>query len=375
MLVRHPGTGKTFLFSEGAFRVLAALQSGKPARDSIATAFAGGIEKVPATAKLIAQAHAAGLLTGGEKPLTADEPVSAITRAARWNPLYIRLPILNPQPVVRILRPFAKLLFHPWMVAAWLVALAAMGFVMHAAWDTYGFEFRIFRNFEWWPAVYATLAISAILHETAHVMMCDRFGVAVKQVGILFYFLQPGAYADVSGAWMLPERRQRVAIALAGVYVESILWIVATLYWLTGPAGALHGVAFVAGLCLSTRIVLNLIPFLRLDGYWVLSDWIGMPNLRSSAFAYMAAMIPGFGASSRLPARTTRKQVVILLSYGCIAIAFGVLALVLGYRKTCRWVESAWPGSSETFSWVLAITALLFVCLNVWARIPKRARK
>jgi hypothetical protein len=370
VLVRHPESGKTFLLSDGAFRVLLSLKSGQPARESIAAAFAGGIEKTPAIANLVAHAHAASLLTGGEAAAATTEPVGLVARAAGWNPLYVRLPILDPQPAVRLLRPFAGFLFHRWMSACWLLAMAATAVALQVAWSAYGREFQIFRDFAWWPAVYATLALSAILHETAHVMMCDRFGVAVKQVGLLFYFFQPGAYADVSGAWMLPQRYKRVAIALAGVYVESMVWILATACWLIVPAGALHQIAFVAGVCLSTRIVLNLIPFLRLDGYWVLSDFIGMPNLRSSAFAYLAAMT-GLGSRTRLAARTTRKQAIVLLCYGSAAVVFGVLALAVAYHNLCRWVTAAWPGSSSMLSWCLAIVAFTFVSLNVWVRVAR----
>lgn len=380
VLVRDPESGKTFLFSESAFRVLSSLESGKPARDSIAAIFSGGVEKAPGTARLVAQAHAASLLTGGavaphHTEASLAKPSGTVARAARWNPFYIRVPLFNPQAGVRFLRPLAGLLFHRLTVLLTMLALAALLGASYGAWNRFGRELQVFRSFAWWPAVYTALAVSAILHETAHVMVCDRFGISVKQVGLLFYFFQPGAYADVSEAWMLPERGKRAAIALAGVYVESILWIVATAYWLAAPAGVLHQIAFVAGLCLSTRIVLNLIPFLRLDGYWVLSDLLGMPNLRSFAFDYLAAMVPGVGRRVGRRPRGGRKERIILLVYGSLGLLSGGLATVFAYRNICRWFQSLWPHWSAVLSWSFAVVVLTLAGLNVWYRFAGNPAK
>ncbi|HEX4807345.1 MAG TPA: site-2 protease family protein [Bryobacteraceae bacterium] len=371
VIVRNPETGKTFLFSEGAFRVLESLQPGKPARNSIAAAFAEGLERSPATAQLVAQAHAAALLIGGEVPAIEQKPSGIVNRATRWNPLYIRIPILDPQPLVRVLRPVARVLFHPWTFRLWALALIFVGAAVATSWKRYGWELIIFRNFAWWPVLYSALAVSAVIHELSHVMMCDRYGVAVKQVGILFYFLNPGAYADVSAAWMLPERTKRVAIALAGLYVESMFLIFITAFWLVTKFGAFHEIAFVLGLCLFVRIVLNLIPFLRLDGYWALADTIGMPNLRSSAFRYLTSRIPGFNPRQELRPRLSTKHAAILLTYGIAALAFLGLALALMVRNIFDLAAKLWPHHAAAGYWVSAsilLGLLIIAGLNVAAR-------
>jgi putative peptide zinc metalloprotease protein len=366
VLVHNPDTGKTFLFSEGAFRVLESLQPGRPARNAIAMAFANGLEHSPATTQLVSQAYNAALLTG-RVPAVDPKRAGAVQRATRWNPLYMRIPILDPQLLVRGLRPFARTLFHPWTVRLWAFALMGSTVAMALSWSRYGRELGILRYFAWWPVLYAALAISAAIHELAHVMMCDRFGVAVKQVGLLFYFFTPGAYADVSGAWMLPQRSKRVAIALAGVYVESILWILLTALWLLTSSGALHEIAFVFGLCLSTRIIVNLIPFLRLDGYWVLADSLGIPNLRTSAFAYLGMWMPVVGTRRARRSRPARTEALILLAYGGASLVFLGLAFAIMLENIFVLTSRLWPNHPAAGFWTsgsILLILLIFAGLN-----------
>jgi hypothetical protein len=367
ILIQNPDTGKTFLFSEAAYRLLQSLQPGIPARNSIAAAFADAVASSPASAQLVAQAHAAALLTGGRLP-ASEEKVSIVHKASKWNLLYIQIPILNPLPVVRILRPLARIIFHPATFGIWAAALLIVSAAIAMSWKRYGWELVIFRNFAWWPVLYCFLAGSAIVHEMGHVMLCDRYGVPVRQMGLLFYFLNPGAYADVSGAWMLAERRKRVGIALAGLYVESMMLILVASFWLITKSGAFHEIAFVFAVCLVVRIAINLIPFLRLDGYWVLTDALGIPNLRTSAFRYLQSFLPG----AQPPLRAvSAKDRAILLTYGIAALASLCVALASMLLNISAAAARLWPEQAAA-GWLasgsIALILLVFAALNIAVR-------
>ncbi len=124
-----------------------------------------------------------------------------------------------------------------------------------------------------WPA-YALFIVSMLGHELGHATACQRFGARPGDIGFSVYWLFPAFYSDVTDAWRL-KRRQRMVVDLGGVYFQLGLGAV---YWLgyriTGwpPLGA----AFLLVIC-GSLFALN--PFFKLDGYWLLSDALGISRL------------------------------------------------------------------------------------------------
>jgi putative peptide zinc metalloprotease protein len=97
--------------------------------------------------------------------------------------------------------------------------------------------------------------------------------------------MAPMLYTDVTDAWRLTNRRQRLAIDAAGVIVELGLAIVATLLWVFMAEGMARNVMFmIATTSWVMSVFVNLNPFMRFDGYYILSDLIRVDNLQPRAF-------------------------------------------------------------------------------------------
>ena len=99
--------------------------------------------------------------------------------------------------------------------------------------------------------------------------------------------LAPMLYTDASDAWRLRSRRKRMAIDVAGIAVETAIACIATFAWAFLPEGHLKSLSFALAttswfLCLG----LNLNPFMRFDGYYLLADATGMENLQARSFAF-----------------------------------------------------------------------------------------
>ena len=100
-------------------------------------------------------------------------------------------------------------------------------------------------------------------------------------MGVMFFFFAPLAYVDVTDAWKLKDRWSRVQIALGGVYFELAIAAIAAWVWWLLPDGLPKHLS--AQLCLITgpaTLLVNANPLLRLDGYYVMSDFAEIPNLR-----------------------------------------------------------------------------------------------
>lgn len=121
-----------------------------------------------------------------------------------------------------------------------------------------------------------------ILHEFGHGIACRRFGGESQTIGMAFLVFSPCLYCDVSDSWMLSRRGHRMVVSAAGMYVELLIASVALWLWWFSVSGLFHS------LCLQIVVVgsvstllFNANPLLRYDGYYLLQDLFGVPNLQS----------------------------------------------------------------------------------------------
>jgi len=103
-------------------------------------------------------------------------------------------------------------------------------------------------------------------------------------MGLMWMMIFPFFYTDTTESWKLESRKKRIAIGSAGVLAEMQLAVIATLLWTVLPDSALRYACFyLATAAWIATLLINLSPFLRWDGYWVLSDIVGIQNMRERA--------------------------------------------------------------------------------------------
>ncbi len=157
--------------------------------------------------------------------------------------------------------------------------------------DDFGKEVRRLFDPGIWIFLLAFWVIAKVLHETGHAVCAHRRGVRIGKTGIMFFLFAPLAYVDVTDAWKLQKRLQRVQIALAGVYLELAVAAVAAWAWWILPIGtARHFAAQIFLVTGPATLLVNANPLLRLDGYYVLSDLLEIPNLRMHGRAQLGAL-------------------------------------------------------------------------------------
>lgn len=129
----------------------------------------------------------------------------------------------------------------------------------------------------------AVLSLSTLLHELAHGLTLTRFGGRPRRAGFMLFYLTPAFFVDVTDGWRLANRRQRVAVALAGPAVHAVIAAVALLAALAFPHPTVHAMLLLLALSCSGIVLINLIPFVRFDGYIALMSALDEPNLRVRA--------------------------------------------------------------------------------------------
>ena len=133
------------------------------------------------------------------------------------------------------------------------------------------------------------------IHEFAHGLTCCHFGGKVHEVGFMLIYFAPAFYCDVSDAWMFPSRRQRMWVTFAGGYIQMVIWGLCTLVWrVTDPDTFVQSDLRWWSFCFQAfRSLLNFNPLIKLDGYYMLSDYLEIPNLRTRSMATLWNWIAG----------------------------------------------------------------------------------
>ena len=161
------------------------------------------------------------------------------------------------------------------------------------------------------------------LHEMAHGATLKKFGGEVHDSGMLFMFFTPCLYCNVSDAWLIPDKWKRLAITAAGGYCDLCLWATGVFVWRVTVIGTpINQVAFLVLTICGGRSFLNFNPMLRLDGYYLLSDWLSIPNLRPRAMDYWMSHLRWILWGAAPPPALPEKR--ILLFYGCMCWVFGI---------------------------------------------------
>jgi Zn-dependent protease len=330
-VVKHPETGRVYGLSRASYDLMNELGAGRPVAEVVARASAkGGDRAVEKVAEFVFRMRESGILEGGA-PVAVAPPTRGrriLEKIRRFNPLYIKLGTIDPTRLLaRLERLFYPIFTRP-ALAVLGVALAVAGTLVAVHPLRFWNSFYVFRSFHWWAVAYVLLTVSAVVHELGHAMACRKYGGQVRDMGFLIYVLQPGMYTNVTDAWLFPRQRDRVIVSLAGVYMEAFAVAAGIIVWgLSAPFSTANQIGFVVAIVLLTRIVMNLFPLLRLDGYFVLTDVLAVRNLRPRAFAFMLALIPRLGRPWRTVDPIPRRERIILAIYGTLAAA--TLACVL----------------------------------------------
>ncbi len=200
--------------------------------------------------------------------------------------LFVRIPLVRPDAFLTATLPMARLVFHPIMLRL-VLGIGAVGIVLALRqWDAFLHTFQHFFSAEGAVAFAVTLSLVKVVHELGHGYAAKSFGCRVPTMGLALLVLWPVLYTDASDAWRLVSRQQRLLIGVAGVATELGLALIATFLWSFLPDGPARSAAFlVATTTWVSTLAVNLSPFMRFDGYYLLSDWLSVSNLQHRSFA------------------------------------------------------------------------------------------
>jgi len=252
--------------------------------------------------------------------------------------LFFRVPLVRPDRFLERTLPLVDMFYTRSFLLIVLLVFVTDIYLVSRDWTELTRTFSYFFNLQ--GGFYFLLAgsFAKIIHEFAHAYTAKRYGVRVPTMGVSFLVMMPFLYTDTSETWKLADRKKQVAIASAGVISELALACFATLLWVVTPEGAMKSIFFI--LATTTWIMtlaVNASPFMRFDGYFVLSDFFDFPNLHDRSFACAKWWVRRqfFGIREALPEPTfnnNQRRALVLFALGTwiyrLVVYFGIALLV-----------------------------------------------
>ncbi|WP_437231212.1 site-2 protease family protein [Planctomicrobium sp. SH661] len=249
------------------------------------------------------------------------------------NPLAIRLPGVNPTRFLDVLAPWCEWLF--WRSTLWTFALLILT-ALASAIVRFDDIIASFPQLQAWKTSQVLLTTGAVLivtklvHELAHALTARHFGARCESMGVLLLIFTPCLYCDVSDAWLLTSRRARIAISAAGMIAELVLASIATLLWMVSRDEPTRAVLLtVMTVCSANTLLFNGNPLMRYDGYFILSDLLGMPNLAAESATRITSTLRSWiwGEHAFALREETFRDQCILWIYGLLSTGYRLVLM------------------------------------------------
>ena len=245
--------------------------------------------------------------------------------AGRWkqslNPMVVVLKLGNPEPWLEALLPLTRWMMGPigWLVWGFVCLLGLMQVLVHSR-ELWQNSVQVVSPHNWLCLVLSWLGLK-LIHETAHGVSCLSRGGRVREWGVNTVLFVPLPFVDVTSAWRFPSKWSRMQVAAAGMSAELFVAALAVQVWCRSEVGVVRQVCesvMLTGGVLS--ILFNANPLMRFDGYYILADWLELPNLAQHAQHDLNRLGKRwlFGVKTSAPAQSFRSAAIIRL-YGILA--------------------------------------------------------
>jgi putative peptide zinc metalloprotease protein len=327
-VVRNAATSRYFILKQLEYNILSQFDGSLTASDVAGGKSTGKapLVSLPTLVRFLGKLDSVGLLARGG----ADDPIAAHQRGRG---LYIRFRLFNPDKLLSFLdRTLGWALTRGSIACSFVVMILVAFWMLGRANEVPAYTSYLYREYGIAVILGIALTITA-LHEFAHGLACKHFGGDVREMGVLLiYYVLPAFYCNVTDIYRMGRKHERMWVIFAGIYWQllvsalgGLIWVIATPYTLLADLALL---VFIGG---SFNIVINCNPLIKLDGYYALSQALGIVNLqgRSSEYArYQFARLLGE------PARNVdRQRPMVYLGYWVCSILYSVILiwLILGW--------------------------------------------
>lgn len=236
--------------------------------------------------------------------------------------MFFRLPLLDPEFMLRRIGPLLKIIVGPIGAAIWLAVVATAVKLVVDHFDTATSQIQGILAPTNLPLLYLGLVIVKTIHEFGHAFVCKRFGGEVHVMGVMLLVFTPLPYIDATSSWAFRNRWHRALVGAAGMLAEIFVAALAAMYWAYSAPGTWNAIAYNMMVVASvSTVIFNANPLLRFDGYYILSDILEIPNLHTRSLRHLRHLCEYylFGYQDSVSPAETKKEKIWLTVFGVLS--------------------------------------------------------
>jgi putative peptide zinc metalloprotease protein len=288
--------------------------------------------------QLLGQLHNADVLQCDVPPDTAElfRRRQKQTRQARTRKILSvfawQVPLFDPEKVLNRTMPWLQPLFG-WV--GLLVWLGVLGLALVLGWSHWDKLSQNMLDQVLLPhnllLLWVLFPVIKLVHEFGHAYAVKAFGGEVHEMGVMILVLTPVPYVDASSAWSFRSKWQRVLVGGAGMAIEVFIASLALFLWINLEPGILRALCYntiiIAGI---STVLFNANPLLRFDGYYMLMDYLEIPNLRQRATQYLIYLCERylFGRREAEAPMASRSERTWFVLFSVSSFLYRVLVIV-----------------------------------------------
>ena len=263
----------------------------------------------------------------------------------------VDFPAFNPDRVVTWVHTKTRFIYTPWFTIISMIGVMIGAGITITHWPEIRRDTLAFYSFsnKTWADVLALYSLGMFVvgvHEFAHAHACKHYGGRVPAMGFALVYLMPAFYTDTTEGFVHGTQFQRLIISFAGVWSEMVLCAIATpIWWGTPPGTLLHDSAhFIMMMTGIMSLVLNWNPLIKLDGYYMLCDLVGIQDLKENSTAFTSAWVRKhiWGLPVEVPYVPQRRRLGFV-SYALISGAYSYTVLFIMARFAGNFVRNFSP--------------------------------
>jgi putative peptide zinc metalloprotease protein len=281
-----------------------------------------------------------------EKNIAMNEKLAAqrsrrVQSGSSFNVAHISFSAWDPDRyLTRLDQKIGKYVYNRWMVLFAVLLFLFESVIFVLKWHLIGPDLSVYYDFSkktfsdlvefWWM-----LMVIGFIHESSHGLTCKHYGGEVHSMGLMFLYLTPAFYVDVTESWISAGKLQRLATIIAGIWIEMVLCGAAVFVWLnTQPGDWIHDFCYKLILLTGVAVVVvNLNPLIKLDGYYFLAEWVGVPDLKERSTSFVIGWLQRY--IFRLPVDVpivSRRRTPLFVLYALASGGYSYLLLLLFVR-------------------------------------------
>jgi putative peptide zinc metalloprotease protein len=219
-------------------------------------------------------------------------------RRSRVNLTHMTFSTWDPDAYLTKLHEKISFVYSGWFIVLTLAAFAVMAVIFWGGWSEISRDTVEYYTFthkgaadlaEFWFLFFGL----GFFHESAHGLTCKHYGGGVHRMGFMLLYLSPCFFVDLTEIYVYGGKWQRIAAIIAGIWVELMFCSVASIVWWGTPVGSpVHDFAYKVMLITGVAVVLmNLNPLIKLDGYYLFGELVGVPSLKENSTEYVSSWV------------------------------------------------------------------------------------